>query len=204
MPDVGKDIIEKKKTTIKEIMKYLEEHNKKGDKSHYFYIIEMPSCGGNRIKIGKSSALYSRFKYYQDHFFGSDVNVLRLRKFRNTDVARYTEAGMKLYTLFEREAKYYLRKYNAEVNKKNQLGKLTEWYDAKERNRLLVAFDDFVLEFQRKSFDQIERRKSYRSKNPNNVSDIEEEEEDDEPNRPISNKPITRTSNRLKTPTQKK
>ena len=84
------------------------------DRKHYFYIIQMPECGSHRIKIGKSSNIYARFKYYQEHFHGDDVLIKDLRWFPNTE-ARFDSGksqAMKLYALYEREAGYWLRDFN--------------------------------------------------------------------------------------------
>jgi hypothetical protein len=89
---------------------------KNKDRGHYFYIIQVPECGAYRIKIGKSSDIRDRFKYYQAHFHTSPVELLELRKFNNTEHRWSSSSGksqaMQLYALYEREAQYWLRDFN--------------------------------------------------------------------------------------------
>ena len=104
--------------TIKQLLAS-KTGGKARDMKHYFYILQMPDCGANRIKIGKSSNIYARFKYYQEHFHGDTVNIKDLRWFPNTE-ARFDSGksqAMKLYALYEREAGYWLREFNKEKTK---------------------------------------------------------------------------------------
>lgn len=168
------------------------------DKRHYFYMIQLPRCGGSRIKIGKSSNIYARFKYYQDHFHTSNIPIHDLRWFPNQSADRWTEKGMKLYTLYEREVSHYLREFNKEKTR-DGLGKLTEWYDYDVSSQLLAKYEKFPDEFETMQFDKTVKRQALRSKTPLNISDDEEEdeEEDDAPRRSSrQSRPIQRYNGR--------
>lgn len=148
------------------------------DKKHYFYIIQMPECGKSRIKIGKSSNIYARFKYYQEHFHGSQVKIHDLRWFPNIDTDRFGEKGLKLYALYEREVAWWLREFNKE-KRRDGLGKLTEWFDEDTSSSLLRKYRRFPKEFSSMKFDKTQKREGLRSQNPENISD--DEEDDNEP-----------------------
>ena len=182
--------------TIKQLLAS-KSGGKTRDMKHYFYILQMPECGGYRIKIGKSSNIYARFKYYQDHFHADTVNIKDLRHFPNTE-ARFDSGksqAMKLYALYEREAGYWLREFNKEKTKTG-LGILTEWFDEDVSDELMKKYEKFPDEFQKMKFDKTLRRQGLRSQTPYNISDDEksssESETDDE--EPI----IIRKSNRNK------
>ena len=69
---------------------------------HYFYILQMPECGGFRIKLGKSKALISRFKYYQAHFHKDTIRIKKLIGFSQS-AKRYIDRNtLELYSLFKR------------------------------------------------------------------------------------------------------
>jgi len=175
MPNIGWDEIGDDTTSVRNI---LEEKEGAKDKKHYFYLLQMPSCGGYRLKLGKTANIYARFKYYQDHLYDDEIIVHRLRSFNNTDVGRYTGKGMKLYALFEREAKYALRDFNDEKTKSG-VGLLTEWFSPDTEDDLLATFDIFVTDFQNSSFEKIKKRRSARTKTNYNISDDEEDEDSD-------------------------
>lgn len=187
MPDNGTKVTDY--ATIRDLV-----NDKKGekDKRAYFYILKMPDCGGNRIKVGKSSNIYARFKYYQEHFHKSTVQIKELRVFNNILLDRYTDKAVKLYSLFEKEAIYALRDLNDERTKTG-LGVLTEWFEPKFEFRLMKKFAKFVEEFRTMKFDKTIKRKGLRSKNNENLSDEESENEETE----VYNKPV-RTRNTVK------
>lgn len=173
MPDNGSSVIDY--GTIKQLVQDKKGQN---DRRPYFYMLQMPDCGGNRIKIGKSSNIYSRFKYYNEHFHDSQVKILRLRVFNNVTVDRYTDKAMKLYALFEREAIYALREFNKEKTKTG-LGVLTEWFEPEYYNQILNKFDKFVEKFRSMQFDKTIKRKGLRSKTNENLSESESSEDSD-------------------------
>jgi len=140
------------------------------DNRHYFYIIQMPKCGDYRIKTGKSSNIYARFKSYQDHLYGDEIVIKELRYFTNTDVDRYGDNAMKLYALYEREVGYWLREFNKNKTKRG-LGILTEWYDGDEAEALMKEYNKFPDEFSKMKFDKTIKRKGLRSRY--NISDTE-------------------------------
>lgn len=134
--------------------------DKKGskDKGHYFYIIQMPECGDSRIKLGKTANIYARFKYYQEHFHGTNVPILRLRKFNRQKKERFGDNAMLLYEVFESEAKYALRELNPQKTK-GGLGILTEWFESDKKSKLERLFDDFVNnKFSRTDIEKTKKR----------------------------------------------
>ena len=188
MPDNGTEVEEY--STIKQLV-----DDKKGtnDRRPYFYILKMPECGGYRIKIGKSSNIYSRFKYYNEHFHNSQVTIKALRVFNNVTVDRYTDKAMKLYALFEREAIYALREFNPEKTKTG-LGALTEWFEPEYESRIMHKFDKFVEQFRTMKFDKTIKRKGLRSKTNENLSESESSEDEDTQ---VYTRPV-RTRNQVK------
>lgn len=182
--------------TIKQLVQDKKGQN---DRKAYFYVLQMPECGGNRIKIGKSSNIYSRFKYYNEHFHNSQVLIHRLRVFNNSIVDRYTDKAMKLYALFEREAIYALRQFNKEKTKSG-LGVLTEWFEPEYQNELLKHFDTFVDDFTNMKFDKTIKRKGLRSKTNENLSESESSQDEEEqiyitPSRPRRKTAIRKSYN---------
>ena len=173
MPNKGSEV-----DNYRTIKNLIDDKRGINDRRHYFYMIKMPDCGSYRIKLGKSSNIYARFKYYQEHFYGSQVQIKRLRVFPNTDVDRYGDNAMKLYSLFEKEAQHALRNFN-KVKNMNGDGKLTEWFDSDVEGKLLKGFDKFVEEFQKMKFDKTNKKKGLRSKNEGNISDSDSDEEED-------------------------
>ena len=194
MPHNGDDI-STEYSTIKEL---IEDTKMRNDRRPYFYVIKMPSCGGERIKIGKSSNIYARFKYYQEHYYAETVKIKRLRRFHNILTDRFTDKGKKLYALFETEAIYYLRDLHDKKIKSGR-GELSEWFDSKYETKVLSEFDKFVKEFETKKYDKTKRRKNLRSqgiaKGPHTLSDDpnsgSESSEEEEQKRPVrTKKPI--------------
>ena len=51
---------------------------------HYFYVIQIPDCGQNRIKLGETANIYLRFAYYQAHLHGSKSRIAILVKIPRT------------------------------------------------------------------------------------------------------------------------
>lgn len=157
-----KDIIEKMKPAD-------------GSNYHYFYILQMPRCGGSRIKIGKSKNLIQRLKYYQAHFHTSDITVLHLRRF-SPNASRYIDGkSWELYSLFEREAIKALRNYNSQKIS-NGFGQMTEWFEPNHRINLLNTFKDFVEEFKKTDYLEIKQRKSERKKKEINYEEVDEDD----------------------------
>ena len=182
--------------TIKQLLDS-KTGGKARDMKHYFYILQMPDCGANRIKIGKSSNIYARFKYYQEHFHGDTVFIKDLRHFPNTE-ARFDSGksqAMKLYALYEREAGYFLREFKKEKTKTG-LGILTEWFDKDVSNELMKKYGKFPDEFQKMKFDKTLRRQGLRSQTPFNISDDEKSSSESETDN--EEEPIVRKSNRNK------
>jgi hypothetical protein len=62
-------------------------------------------------------------KYYQSYFHASEVELLELRRFSNTVKYRFQGNAMKLYDVYEAEAKKALRKFNPEQTA-NEEGKI--------------------------------------------------------------------------------
>tara|TARA_Y100000389_G_scaffold203471_1_gene251990 strand:+ start:1208 stop:1816 length:609 start_codon:yes stop_codon:yes gene_type:complete len=181
--------------TIKQLLAS-KSGGKTRDMKHYFYMLQMPDCGANRIKIGKSSNIYARFKYYQEHFHGDTVFIKDLRHFPNTE-ARFDSGksqAMKLYALYEREAGYWLREFNKKKTKTG-LGVLTEWFDADVSDKLIKKYEKFPDEFQKMKFDKTIKRQGLRSQTPYNVSDEEKSSSETETD---EEEPIVRKSNRSK------
>lgn len=142
MPPKGQDMITQSQAKIENIDDVIEKKAVPKD-GHYFYIIQMPSCGQKRIKLGKTANIYARFAYYQAHFHGSKVKVLFLRKFPRQKIDRWEDSGLMLYSLFEKKAKEALRNLNKQKNKNGE-GKITEWFDASVAEKLKKTFKDFV------------------------------------------------------------
>jgi hypothetical protein len=170
------------------------------DKGHYFYIIQVPLCGANRIKIGKSSDIRARFKYYQAHFHSSKVKLLELRKFNNTEHRWSSSSGksqaMQLYALYEREAQYHLRNFNKKKTKTG-LGELTEWFDADVETELMNEYWKFPEKFRTMKFDKTEKRKGLKNQTPYNISDDESSssESETEDETPVVYRRSTRNKN---------
>ncbi len=174
MPNNGTEVTDY--ATIKSL---LDDKKGQNDKRPYFYIIKMPECGAYRLKIGKSTNIYARFKYYQEHFHRSSIQIKRLRRFPDITTDRYGDNAQKLYALFETEAQHALRDLN-KTKLKNGQGKLTEWFDNDTEGKLLRLFDKFVDDFTTMKFDKTIKRKGLRAKNPekNNISDSDSDDEE--------------------------
>ena len=125
-------------STVKDVI-----NNKPKDNLHYFYILQMPQCGGYRIKIGKSKALISRFKYYQAHFHTKEITILKLIEFPPSQKRFIEGQALELYALFEREAIKALRNNNSHQKISTEEGRITEWFDADTKTKLMSDFEDF-------------------------------------------------------------
>ena len=134
MTRAGNEITEY--STVKQL---INDSSMKNNNKQFFYMLKMPDCGGNRIKIGKSSNIYQRFKYYNDHFYNSSVRILFLRSFNKTLTDRYGDNSKMLYALFEQEAKKALKKFNNDT--------ITEWFSGDKEYEIKKAFREFVDEF---------------------------------------------------------
>ena len=76
----GEEITLSKGETVKDILNCID------DDKNYFHILQLPRCGDNRIKIGKSKKIHKRFSEYANLFYGSVVYVLRLVVFPNKNI----------------------------------------------------------------------------------------------------------------------
>lgn len=140
-------------STVKDVI-----NNKPKDNLHYFYILQMPSCGGFRLKIGKSKALINRFKYYQAHFHADTIQIKKLIGF-SPSAKRYIEGkSYELYSLFETEAKKWLRKNNKHETTSTEDGRITEWFDADTETQLLKDFKEFYENWQRSDYFEVKKR----------------------------------------------
>lgn len=172
MPSIGTEI------NVSNLKSVIEDNQFK-NRNHYFYMIQMPDCGSNRIKIGKSSNIQARFSYYQNHFHGTNVRVLDLRRLPKNMTDRYGDKGEMLYTLFEREVIYYLREFNKKKTKSG-LGMLTEWFDADTKSRLQNKYEKFLQEFPTMKIDKWRRREMPRIRHDGNLSDSSSSDEEEE------------------------
>ena len=159
----GTDMTKDSNTKIENIDDIIEKKPVPKD-GHYFYIIQMPTCGQNRIKLGKTANIYARFAYYQAHFHGSKVKLLFLRKFPRQKIDRFESGGLMLYGLFEKRAKEALRNLNKQKNKNGE-GKITEWFDASVLEKLKKTFKDFVEnQFEKLKIEKTEIRELTRER----------------------------------------
>ena len=147
----GKEVSLSKGETVKDILKRID------DDKNYFYILQLPRCGDNRIKIGKSKKLHKRFSEYANLFYGSAVYVLKLVVFPNKNIG---DNAKKPAEIFESLMKSKLKKVQG---KTNVLGSeiQTEWYDYKYKNDVLAMYE---LLKDGDEDDETERRKSKRLK----------------------------------------
>ena len=159
------------------IRQLINDPSMKNNKNHYFYIIRVPRCGGSRIKVGKSADIVGRFKYYQSYFYGSEIEILRLRNIPNSLSDRYGENAMKLYEVFEQQAKKALRAFSDEVISNGE-GKLTEWFKGGHQKELLKKYDEFVDSFKKLTIPKTEKKDSLPRKTKIHVSYKEKEEKD--------------------------
>ena len=137
--------------TIGELLTGYENEKKTINTKHFFYILKMPDCGDNRIKIGKSANLYNRFKSYQSHMPSERIEILELREFNNTTNDRFSGKGLRLYALFENKMKTEL-KHLSSVETENGNPMITEWFDEEHEDEILAIYDLIIS----KSFDDLE------------------------------------------------
>jgi len=147
----GEEITLSKGETVKDIL------NRIDDDKNYFYILQLPRCGDNRIKIGKSKKIHKRFSEYANLFYGSVVYVLKLVVFPNKNIG---DNAKKPAEIFESMMKSKLKKVQG---KTNVLGSeiQTEWYDYKYKNDVLAMYE---LLKNGDEDDETEKRKSQRLK----------------------------------------
>lgn len=147
----GEEITLSKGETVKDIL------NRIDDDKNYFYILQLPRCGDNRIKIGKSKKIHKRFSEYANLFYGSVVYVLKLVVFPNKNIG---DNAKKPAEIFESMMKSKLKKVQG---KTNVLGSeiQTEWYDYKYKNDVLTMYE---LLKNGDEDDETEKRKSQRLK----------------------------------------
>lgn len=127
----GNEINLKKGETVKDILKKID------DDKNYFYILQLPRCSDNRIKIGKSLKLHKRFSEYANLFYGSSVYVLKLVVFPNKNIGSNAK---KPAEIFESMMKQKLKKVQG---KTNVLGSeiQTEWYDYNLKDDVLAMYE---------------------------------------------------------------
>ena len=78
---------------ISELLEGYENEKKTINSKHFFYILRMPPCGDNRIKIGKSANLYNRFRTYQSHMPSERIEIFELRD------SEYEDEILEIYDL---------------------------------------------------------------------------------------------------------
>ena len=139
--------------TVEDVINNMPKTNK-----HYFYILQMPSCGGFRIKIGKSKALKSRFKYYQAHFYTDTINILKLIEFPPSQKRFIEGQALELYALFEREAMKALRNNNKHEKISTEEGRITEWFDADTKTQLISDFEEFYENWKKANYFEVKKR----------------------------------------------
>ena len=128
----GKEIEINRSETVLDVIKDID------NTKNYFYIIKTPRCGGNRIKIGKSKTIKSRFASYANYYIDSNVYVLKLIAFNNINIG---SGGKKPSEVFESLMKDKLK--NIQNHKdKNDLTIPTEWYDFNHKDKIFKAFED--------------------------------------------------------------
>jgi len=100
----GENIIKDKPSNVQKFI----DSKVKGttNDNHYFYMIRFRECGSSRIKLGITANLYARFKYYQQHLFGSDIIIRRLQKLPEQIKDRCADNAQNVYEVYGREAKY--------------------------------------------------------------------------------------------------
>jgi len=147
----GEEITLSKGETVKDILNCID------DDKNYFHILQLPRCGDNRIKIGKSKKIHKRFSEYANLFYGSVVYVLKLVVFPNKNIG---DNAKKPAEIFESMMKSKLKKVQG---KTNVLGSeiQTEWYDYKYKNDVLAMYE---LLKNGDEDDETEKRKSQRLK----------------------------------------
>lgn len=147
----GNEINLKKGESVKDILKTID------DDKNYFYILQLPRCSDNRIKIGKSLKLHKRFSEYANLFYGSSVYVLKLVAFPNKNIGSNAK---KPAEIFESMMKQKLKKVQG---KTNVLGSeiQTEWYDYNLKDDVLAMYQ---LLKDGDEDDETEKRKSKRLK----------------------------------------
>ena len=136
---------------------------------HYFYILQMPECGGYRIKIGKSKALISRFKYYQAHFHTSEITILKLIEFPPSQKRFIEGQALELYALFEREAMKALRNNNNHQKISTEEGRITEWFDADTKTNLMSDFKNFYDTWKQANYFEVTKRQQAERKAKNQI-----------------------------------
>jgi hypothetical protein len=180
-------------TRVKTIRQLLNDTDivNNGKKFHYFYIIKVPRCGASRIKIGKSADIIGRMKYYQSYFHGSLVQLLELRRFSNTVKYRFQGNAMKLYDVYEAEAKKALRKFNPEQTA-NEEGKITEWFKGTLEKELMKAYKEFTETFIKLDIPRTEKKASMPRAVKKDVDYKEKEEKDIFKEEPKTNKRVSK------------
>ena len=151
-------------STVKDVIDNMQKTN-----LHYFYMLQMPECGGFRIKLGKSKALISRFKYYQAHFHKDTIRIKKLIGF-SPSAKRYIDGkALELYSLFEREAMKWLRNNNKHETISTEEGRITEWFDADTENQLMKDFQKIYENWQKSDYFEVSKREQAQRKAKNQI-----------------------------------
>ena len=128
----GKEIEINRNETVLDILKRIDL------KKNYFYIIKTPRCGGNRIKIGKSKTINSRFASYANYYIDSNVYVLKLIAFNDINIGI---GGKKPSEVFEALMKNKLKNIQNHKNKNDETIQ-TEWYDFNHKDKIFETFEE--------------------------------------------------------------
>ena len=128
----GKEREINRNETVLDVIKNID------DSKNYFYIIQTPRWGGNRIKIGKSKTIKKRFAEYANYYFDSNVYVLKLIAFNNINIG---SGAKKPAEVFESLMKNKLKHIQNHTDKNDQTIQ-TEWYDLEHKNKIFKAFEE--------------------------------------------------------------
>ena len=128
----GKEREINRNETVLDVIKNID------DTKNYFYIIQTPRCGGNRIKIGKSKTIKKRFAEYANYYFDSNVYVLKLISFNNINIGSSAKKPAEVFESLMKNKLKHIQKHTD----KNDLTILTEWYDLEHKNKIFKAFEE--------------------------------------------------------------
>jgi hypothetical protein len=146
---MGKKVQTGKDTDIdvSSVRALVQSDNKALNSKHYFYILKFPDCGMGRIKIGKSAAIYNRFKYYLSHFGGveghEDIEILATRLFNKDTNDRLSGKGLMYYSAFEARMKQYCKHLSSEETEKGN-SKEAEWFDEDKEDEIMDIYNRFI------------------------------------------------------------
>lgn len=181
---MGKKVQTGKDTDIdvSSVRALVQSDNKALNSKHYFYILKFPDCGMGRIKMGKSAAIYNRFKYYLSHFGGveghEDIEILATRLFNKDTNDRLSGKGLMYYSAFEARMKQYCKHLSSEETE-NGNPKETEWFDEDKEDEIMDIYEKFINgEYEELDMESLQRRNPTGRSNRKNYKEPDEEDND--------------------------